>query len=301
MRSIVFLLLFSTFFSQAQKPRPAAGTIVRFEQFPSKYVQPRTVDVWLPEGYDSTQKYAVLYMHDGQMLYDSTTTWNKQEWGVDETVSALLKQQKIRPTIVVGIWNNNKKRFAEYFPQKALQWISTADRKKQLSLSMDTALANQYLHFLVAELKPFIDSTFSTHRDQSNTFIAGSSMGGLISMYAVCEYPAVFAGAACLSTHWPGGYNKNDFIPNAFTQYLSYHLPNPSTHRFYFDYGDQTLDSLYEPYQLRIDSVAKVKGYRKKNWISGKFPGANHSEQAWAKRLAIPLLFLLAHQIKNHD
>ena len=77
--------------------------------------------------------------------------------------------------------------------------------------------SDAYLKFLVTELKPFIDSTFSVATDRSNTFIAGSSMGGLISMYAVCEYPAVFGGAACLSTHWPGIFTaENNPIPEAF-------------------------------------------------------------------------------------
>lgn len=293
MKSIVIILAIMLHLAAAaQQPVPSAGRIVRFDSFPSRYVQARTVDVWLPDDYSPIKKYAVLYMHDGQMLFDSTGTWNKQEWGVDETMTQLMHHKQIRECMVVGVWNNGKKRFAEYFPQKALQWITTND-KRSLLPNFDTAYANQYLHFLVTELKPFIDSAFSTHRDQRNTFIAGSSMGGLISMYALCEYPAVFSGAACLSTHWPGTYKANDAIPNAFRQYLFNHLPAPVNHRIYFDYGTATLDSLYEPYQLLVDQVMTHKGYKRRNWMSRKFAGADHSENAWRRRLQIPIVFLL--------
>jgi predicted alpha/beta superfamily hydrolase len=276
----------------AQQPKPSSGRIIRFDSFPSRYVQVRNIDVWLPEHYSAEKKYAVLYMHDGQMLFDSTTTWNKQEWGVDETLTELMRKKQIRECIVVGIWNNGKKRFAEYFPQKALQWIPAKDKRTLLS-NFDTAYANQYLHFLVTELKPFIDSTFSTYHDQRNTFIAGSSMGGLISMYAISEYPAVFYGAACLSTHWPGTHTANDVVPNAFRQYLLSYLPSPTNHKIYFDYGTATLDSLYRPYQLIVDRVMRNKGFTQRNWITREFTGANHTENAWRKRLHIPFLFLL--------
>ena len=79
------------------------GNIKRIEKFPSKFVTPRNVDVWFPKEYDNTKEYSVLYMHDGQMLFDADKTWNSQEWGVDEHMSALLKTSKIKETIVVGI------------------------------------------------------------------------------------------------------------------------------------------------------------------------------------------------------
>jgi len=102
----------------AQVPTPQQGRIVRHENFPSAHVTPRNVDVWLPAQYDPQKKYAVLYMQDGQMLFDSTLTWNKQEWGVDETLSQLMSENKIKDCIVVGIWNGGRSRHAEYFPQK---------------------------------------------------------------------------------------------------------------------------------------------------------------------------------------
>lgn len=279
----------------------SAGRLQRLEGFRSGYVDPRNVDVWLPADYSPVKKYAVVYMHDGQMLFDSTTTWNRQEWGVDETMNELLTQRKIRNCIVVAIWNNGKFRHPEYFPQKALQYLSEDDRTELMNLSagnekllQDGPLADNYLQFLVKELKPYIDQHFSTLSDRANTFISGSSMGGLISMYAICEYPEVFGGAACLSTHWPGTFQpENNPVPDALLWYLKKNLPSPQTHRIYFDYGDQTLDSWYEPFQLRADEIMRQAGYNESNWLTRKFPGEDHSERAWKKRLSIPLMFLL--------
>jgi hypothetical protein len=106
-----------------QEPVVSSGKIDRIADFPSENVAPRNVDVWLPEGYDSSTKYAVIYMHDGQMLFDSTTTWNKQEWKVDEVVTKLIDDGRISPCIVVGIWNNGDYRHTEYFPRAALDGL----------------------------------------------------------------------------------------------------------------------------------------------------------------------------------
>ncbi|MEL6194883.1 MAG: esterase, partial [Bacteroidota bacterium] len=114
--------------------------------------------------------------------------------------------------------------------------------------------------------------------------------------YAICEYPQVFGGAACLSTHWVGTFEvENNPIPTAFVDYLAENLPEPGQNKIYFDYGTETLDALYEPFQLQVDSVMKLKGYTATNWSTQKFPGENHSEIAWAKRLHIPLTFLLGN------
>jgi predicted alpha/beta superfamily hydrolase len=155
--------------------------------------------------------------------------------------------------------------------------------------------SDNYLKFIVDELKPYIDKTYSTKSDQRNTFIAGSSMGGLISMYALCEYPKVFRGAVCLSTHWPGIFTvANNPIPEAFINYLNTNLPSPKTNSIYFDFGTATLDSLYEPLQNKVDVVMKRKGFSAKNWKTLKFEGAEHTEKAWANRLRTPIQFLLS-------
>ena len=299
---LVLSILFSINSFSQTLPKVSSGTIKRFENFQSSFVDARTVDVWLPNGYSSKKKYAVLYMHDGQMLFDSSTTWNHQEWGTDEILSKLLQEKKIKNCIVVAVWNNGQKRHPEYFPQKPFENLSQ-EQKDLVTAQLQKAgrttevfkpVSDNYLKFLVTELKPFIDKTFSTYTNRKNTFIAGSSMGGLISLYAICEYPTVFGAAACLSTHWPGIFSmENNPVPDAFFNYMNNHLPNPEKHKIYFDYGDQTLDALYPPLQKKADDVMKAKGFTELHWMTKFFPGDEHSEIAWNKRLHIPLLFLL--------
>ena len=110
----------------------------------------------------------------------------------------------------------------------------------------------------------------------------------------MCEYPEVFAGAACLSTHWIGTVNsKKNPIPKAFTDYMSRKLPDPKNHKFYFDYGTRGLDAYYGSPQYKVNKVMKAKGYTSKNWMSRRFKGHSHSENYWKRRLHTPLTFLL--------
>ncbi|MDV7188563.1 alpha/beta hydrolase-fold protein [Lutibacter sp. TH_r2] len=320
MRNIAILLLLVITFSCAEatkkelqkevvkikftdyKGKLTSGTIKRIDTFPSKYVRPRTVDVWLPEDYSENEKYAVLYMHDGQMLFDAETTWNKQEWKVDEIVGGLIAEGKIKNTIVVAIWNHADIRHSDYYPQKPFEAIpqkikdSVASYAKTQNkyLASNKMDSDNYLKFIVEEVKPVIDANFSVKTDVENTFVSGSSMGGLISMYAICEYPEVFGGAACLSTHWIGFVPfENNPIPETFFSYLEQNLPSPKTHKIYFDYGTRTLDKFYLPYQHRVDEILKSKGYDEKNSRNLKFEGHDHSENSWNQRFQIPVEFLL--------
>ena len=279
----------------------SSGTIQRIENFPSDFVRPRNVDVWLPENYSKDKKYAVLYMHDGQMLFDASTTWNKQEWKVDEVASQLMKVGKTKDFIVVAMWNHADIRHPNYYPQKPFESLPEKYKdsivnsaKKQYGSDFKALDSDNYLKFIVEEVKPYIDAHFSVKTDANNTFVLGSSMGGLISMYALCEYPNVFGGSACLSTHWVGiqPYKGNP-IPETFFKYLEENLPSPKTHKIYFDYGTATLDKFYLPYQHRVDEVLKLKGFDDTNSKNLKFEGHAHDEISWAKRLDVPLTFLL--------
>jgi hypothetical protein len=103
---LVYSFLLST--NAQNLPQVSSGKIERIENFKSQYVDARNIDIWLPDNYNSNNKYAVVYMQDGQMLFDSLYTWNKKEWQVDETVSQLIKNHKIEDCIIVGVWNNGK-------------------------------------------------------------------------------------------------------------------------------------------------------------------------------------------------
>lgn len=138
-----------------------------------------------------------------------------------------------------------------------------------------------YLRYLVEELKPAIDRDLRTLPSRDDTFVTGSSMGGLISLYAIAEYPQVFGGVAALSTHWPAG-------DGVMVDWFGAHLSDPATHRLYLDHGGATLDAAYTPYQQRIDALLRAGGYREgDNWITRTYPGAEHHERAWRERLDV--------------
>lgn len=272
---------------KAVKIKGATGTVFRYHDFPSKFVMSRTIDVWVPPDYsdDMTNSYPVIYMNDGQNLFFPSLSYTHIDWGVDETMTQLIETGKIHPAIIVAIWNTSR-RLNEYMPQEPLEEhedIYEEFRKK----FNGPALSDKYLLFIVNELRPFINTHYRTESDQANTFIMGSSMGGLISVYAVCRYPGIFGGAGCLSTHWA--------VADSVTiTYLRTHLPQPDKHRFYFDHGTETLDSEYGPYQKVVDKIFEENHYVKgTNLITKVFPGDDHSEKSWRKRIYIPLEFFL--------
>lgn len=299
---LFFAIGFFVLNAQSNLPQVYSGTIERLEDFKSKYVNDRNIDVWLPEGYSDEHKYNVLYMHDGQMLFDANVTWNQQEWNVDEIVSQLITENKIPACIVVGIFNDANDRHSDFFPQKVFESLPQSfsdsimelNRYEEHALFSKSVQSDAYLKFLVEEVKPFVDSNYSVNTGRESTFIAGSSMGGLISMYAICEYPDIFAGAACLSTHWPGIFMmEGNPIPTAFQNYMMENLPEASSHRIYFDYGTETLDAMYELPQLGVDSVMIIRGYTSVDWVTKKFVGHDHSENSWSQRLDIPIEFIM--------
>jgi len=282
----------------------SAGTIVDLGVLRSNYASPRRVVVWLPPGYRPRGPgYAVLYMHDGQNLFDKATSASGMEWEVDEHLSRLIRERKVKLTIVVGIWNTPERR-REYLPGKLFDQLPRDFHAKVEARYGGGPLSDGYLKFLVRELKPAIDRRFNVRTDRANTAILGSSMGALASLYAVDKYPNVFGSAGMMSTHWPLVTNANgrpvtdaDYRAVAATldRYLPAALPGPQTHRLYFDRGDQTLDSVYPRYQARVDAVVARRGYTPDgNWASRTFPGQGHDEISWASRVDVPLRFLLA-------
>lgn len=288
------LIAEDTMFSGNSAPQVSWGKCIRIDRFPSSFVQPRTIDILLPNGYNPQHTYHVIYMHDGQMLFDSTYTWNHQEWRIDEVFEQY--QDSLYETIIVGMWNNNEFRHAEYFPQKALTYIHDSTTSLFLSEKFKgKALADNYLHFIVDELKPFIENVFSVSKKPEHTMMMGSNMGGLISLYALCEYPHIFGAAAGLSTNWIGTTSSdNEDIPRGLLAYVSHNLPKADLKRkFYTDHGTIGLDSLYQPWQIHIDSLFLSKGYDHTQYMSAIFEDADHNEEALSQRLYIPLLFLL--------
>jgi predicted alpha/beta superfamily hydrolase len=260
------------------------GTFIRHANFASRFVAPRHIDIWLPPGYEeNNRRCPVLYMHDGQNLFNPAESYTGVPWGVDEAIVQLSETGKITAPIVVGIWNTALRR-QEYLPAKPFTLPAGQEMRQTLDdVYQGEPLSDEYLCFITEEVKAFVDATYRTQPEREATFIMGSSMGGLISLYALCEYPQVFAGAGCLSTHWPAGREL-------WVAYLRQGLPPPGRHTFYFDYGTEGLDAAYEQYQLQVDSVMRQAGYTEgSNWVTRKFPGDDHSESFWRKRVHIPL------------
>lgn len=284
--------------AQSPQPKPTTGRLERID-LPSRHIEQRPVDVWLPSDYAERvakgQRFQVLYMHDGQMLFDPAITMNQQSWHVDVALDRLMRSGLIPPTIVVAIWNRGEFRDAEYFPRKVLERLAPGKYKSTLESYMKQgARSDDYLRFLVDELKPMIDSRYATRPERESTFIMGSSRGAVLSVYAMSEYPKVFGGAAGLSVHWIGTFERNAAIPMATFAYLSEHLPDPAGHRLYLDRGTDTLDALYGPSFEFGGEVIRDRGYTDANYMERVFPGTDHSEKAWSARVDIPLLFLLA-------
>jgi len=309
MKNTILTVLLTTFLVQCASSDKNNQGVEYVEKVQSEYISghldrylfkpdsltDRFVDVWIPESYQAETEYSVIYMHDGQMLFDKNSTWNSQEWRVDETLTRLMEGGEIPPTIVVGIWNAGDQRTAEYFPQDALSYIEEEIIGDIRSNVPDDFHANRYVDFIAKTVIPFVEKSYPVTRDRAGRFIAGSSYGGLISIYSLTKYPELFSGVAALSTHWPGTHESNNEIPDGIREYLRQNMPDPGSHRIYFDHGTETLDSLYAPYQQKVDAMMEELSFRQdQDFKSEVFEGTNHSEKAWADRFEIPVKFLLS-------
>ena len=298
--AVVMLVILSCSGKQASAPADEneAGifpqSYLLYEDFPSSIVPPRNVEVWLPPNYQQLDALPVLYMFDGGGIFHEKRGWGGQGinrgWQVDEVLDSLNKAGTVPEIIVVGIFNIGNLRFQEYMPAQPKDLIESrmaeSEEVRYKDYKDKPIKSDEQLRFIVEELKPFIDATYKTKKDRNNTFIAGSSMGGLISAYAICEYPEVFGGAACFSTHWPP-------LDGVFLEYIKTNLPDPATHKIYFDHGTEGLDGEYEPFQNIADAAMEARGYEKNvNWMTLKFEGGEHNAISWNARFHIPMEFL---------
>lgn len=282
----------------AQEPVQApqqvsSGKLELYPDFKSQYIKSRNVAVWLPDGYTLGEPCDVLYMHDGQMLFDATTTWNKQEWQVDEVMGRLIAEGKVRRCIVVGI-DNTKNRLNDYFPTLCYEKVPEDQRA---NVDVSVYKGDEYLRFLVEEVKPFIDNHYKPLTSREHTFVMGSSMGGLISLYALCNYPQVFGGAVCMSTHLSMNFFDPKFNSKAwatgFRDYVKEKLTAPNSALLYMDCGDAGYDSQYVPYQIKIVKMIHGQGWDSAHFMDLIFADHDHNETFWAQRLHYPLMFIL--------
>lgn len=298
--ALITSLLFGTASAQEvlrtpiQKANP--GYVHRLHIPSSELRSDWVIDVWTPEGYDadSTKRYPVIYMHDGQNLYDPETTWNHQAWEMDSVTSALIDRGVIQAPIIVGIHSRSETRIGDLMPQKAAQDANYSKADLEGFAGSVEIRGDAYLRYIVELVKPTIDYNYRTLRDAANTTVMGSSMGGLMSIYALCEYPDVFGNAICMSTHWVGMPDKPEAFAMAMYEYLHKNLPTDGKHRLYFDHGTETIDSYYGPWEELMLALIRSYGYKPGQTLMNYIDyGAAHNEEAWAARVAIPLTFIL--------
>jgi predicted alpha/beta superfamily hydrolase len=257
----------------AQQPHTLSGDIRVHKNFHSKILNnDRDVLVYLPPGYEANKKahYSVLYLHDGQNLFDGATSFIPgQEWRVDETAQALISSGRIEPLIIVGIYNAGKDRINEYTP--------VADAKYK------GGKGDLYGRLLVEELKPFIDATYRTRKDAQHTGVGGSSLGGLISLYLALRYPNVFGRVAVVSPSvW--------FAENHIVNYVKA-LPKKPKVRIWLDMGTKEGRDAEEARKSMNDARLLKDTLVRKGWKPGKdllyseAEGAEHNERAWAAQV----------------
>lgn len=255
---------------QVKEADPVTGKLVNIESLEAKGLKyQRPIQVWLPESYSETsQPHAVIYMHDGQNLFDPAAAFAGVDWKVDETVTELIKTGQMRPSIVVGIPNS-------------------PDRMQELNLY--TSAGKHYTRFVAEVVKPYIDKNFNVLTDKNNTVIMGSSMGGLMSFQMAMTLPEIFGGAGCLSS----AFGKTDGKIYEFVEKAAF---LPEGVKVYLDTGE------YEPPIVKayfhMLKLLKQKGFFEGFNLMGFFDEkATHCEAAWARRLHLPLKFLLRPEI----
>ena len=216
----------------------------------------RRIWIYLPPDYNSSLKqYPVLYMHDGQNLFDNATSFSG-EWGVDEFLDSIFNKGK-KEVIVIGIDNGQDKRMSEYNPWEFQQF--------------GKGEGDKYVDFLVNTLKPFIDKTYRTKKDKRNTYIAGSSMGGLISYYAVLKYPKVFGGAGIFSPAFWTAPQIEGFTDKNLKKVDS---------KFFFYAGAKEGKTMVPEMKKIENKIMKSSKTPVKEIID---PEASHNENAWKK------------------
>lgn len=251
------------------------GDIRIHRDFPSRFLEHRRdVTVYLPPGYHEypEKRYPVLYVHDGQNLFDRGTSAFGTEWGVDEAAEHLIREGSLKDVIIVGV-ANTPDRMGEYTP--------CPDPKH------GGGKAASYGRFMVEELKPYVDAHFRTSPSSHDTGVMGSSLGGLCSLYLGWKYPDVFGLVAALSPSlWWGN--------RAMLEALASTQPGRGPERIWVDMGtaESPADSDHNGVPDTLDNTRALgnilvgKGYRpEENLFYREIPGAAHNEAAWADRM----------------
>jgi predicted alpha/beta superfamily hydrolase len=263
---------------------------------PKGRLRARRVRVWLPPDFrPDGRAHAVVYAHDGQNLFDAKESYAGVPWALDQALLTLA--ERLPPTLVVAI-DNTPDRWNEYLPAAPLRGLpdKRIERLGGRFGSDAGLLADDYLDYLAAVVKPAVDARYRTRAEPAHSALMGSSMGGLISLYGLLRKPAQFGRAACLSTHWPLGDVDAPPDDRAAAQ-QAWQDGAARGRRLYMDHGDQDLDAHYPALQAQQDAKLLAAGWQRgRDFTSLAFPGTGHSESAWQARLHQPLQFLFPEQ-----
>lgn len=262
------------FWTEGKKPTfqgQITGTVKYHRQVEGEGIVSRDLIVWLPPGYEeSSARYPVLYMHDGQNIVDPKTSSFGVDWQLDETCTRLIEEKVIKPLIIVGIYNTPARSF-EYLPGP---------------------IGKSYMEFVAKVVKPLIDSNYRTQPERETTFLGGSSAGGICAFMLAWEYPHLFSKAICMSPAFqyqrPDGTLAVDYVKNVKDS----ERPIEKLF-FYIDNGGIGLEKNIQPGVDAMLEALQQKGFQEnKDFVWHPAPEARHSEAAWAARFpkAIQLL-----------
>jgi predicted alpha/beta superfamily hydrolase len=267
------------------------GRLIEYERLAAAGLPEQRLTIWLPPGYDKAKRsYGVVYMHDGHNLFDPARSNFNKIWAADKAMLAVMKRG-VEPRIIVGIWAPGKDRQRQYLPRSFYDQASPRLRARMDALAQGTVVSDAYLSWIAGPLKQWVDASFRTLPGRDHTAIVGSSMGGLMTCYAFFDRPEVFGRAACVSSHWPAAIptQPGEFDPEVAAHWQAWfdaRLGQPNGRRLWMDHGTATLDAFYPPYQKAIDErLAASAWQRGRDWESREYPGAEHEENAWARRL----------------
>lgn len=251
-----------------------APRLIKHEQFPSRYLRnQRDLIVYLPPGYNNQplRRFPVLYLHDGQNLFDGATSFIPgMDWQVGQTADQFISEGRVERLIIVGIYNAGKQRLGEYTPTRMPR--------------LGGGRANRYAKFLLEEVRPLVKSEYRVLDGAENTGIGGSSLGGLVSLYLGLRQPQVFGKIAALSPSvwW------NERVILRFTAAA----PVQPLPRIWLDIGTREGPRIVEDVE-RFREVLIRKGWQPGlNLHFERVEGAEHNEAAWAQRVGPFLQFL---------
>lgn len=280
--------------------RDQTGRFLEYEHVAAAGLPEQRLTIWLPPGYDKgAKRYPVLYMHDGHNLFDPAKRNFNKVWAADKAMLAAVKSGKVEPHIIIGVWAPGRDRYRQYLPQTIYQSASGAPRAAMEAMIEGPVVSDAYLAWLAGPLKQWVDASFRTRPRRDDTAIMGSSMGGLMSCYAFLERAETYGRAGCVSSHWPAADPTkvgpaNPELIALWDGWFAARLGQPNGRRVWMDHGTATLDAFYAPYQQKIDARFAASGWQRgRDWESKVYEGAEHEENAWARRLPEVIGWLL--------